>query len=304
MRAPFQLAQADAEATPTTEAESPADAEAAPPPAAESPADAEAAPPPAAEASARTEAPLEAEAAPEAEAAAESPEAAATSPEAAAAESVDATAAIESGRQALDPGWRGYPWYDSSNDDLRRVRVPRTSNWSPNWSFAPGSFQGAMWVVWGIIALVIAVLAYLLHQVWQGRWVDMPGKARAQAERPVANDAARVEALPFQIDPQTGSLLETARRAYAAGDFALAIVYLFSHELLELDRRHLIRLTRGKTNRQYLRELGRGPLAGLLAQTMVVFEDVFFGNRALSRERFELCWNRLNEFDSLIGPRR
>ncbi|MBX9792010.1 MAG: hypothetical protein K2Y37_24060 [Pirellulales bacterium] len=220
-----------------------------------------------------------------------------------AAPAVDSAQAIKAGREALGSRWRGYPWYDSSHDDLQRVRVPRTSNWNPNWSFSLPS-DALKWVVWTVVALALVVLAYLLYQVYQGRWVDLPAKSRTQAERPLTNDASRVEALPFQLEPQAGSLLDAARRAYAAGDFARAIVYLFSHELVELDRRQHIRLTRGKTNRQYLRELGRGPLSGLLGQTMVAFEEVFFGNRALTRERFEICWNRLNEFDALLGPRR
>ena len=217
---------------------------------------------------------------------------------------VDSTKAITAGREALNPGWRGYPWYDSSTDDLRRIRVPKTRNWSPSWN---PSFptDWVMWIVWGFVALAFALLAYLLYQVYRGRWIDLPGSARAVTAQPVVNDASRVEALPFQLDPLTGSLLDAARRAYAGGDFARAIIYLFSHELVELDRRHLIRLTRGKTNRQYVRELrGQGALPGLLSQTMVVFEDVYFGDRALSRERFETCWNRLNEFDALVGPRR
>jgi len=227
------------------------------------------------------------------------------SPETAApAAPVDSTKAITAGREALNPGWRGYPWYDSSTDDLRRIRVPKTRNWSPSWN---PSFptDWVMWIVWGFVALAFALLAYLLYQVYRGRWIDLPGSARAATTQPVVNDASRVEALPFQLDPLTGSLLDAARRAYAGGDFARAIIYLFSHELVELDRRHLIRLTRGKTNRQYVRELrGQGALPGMLSQTMVVFEDVYFGDRALSRERFEACWNRLNEFDALVGSRR
>ena len=218
---------------------------------------------------------------------------------------VDSTKAITAGREALNPGWRGYPWYDSSTDDLRRIRVPKTRNWSsPSWNLS-FHMDWVTWIIWGFVALAFALLAYLLYQVYRGRWIDLPGSARAVAAHPAANDASRVEALPFQLDPLTVSLLDAARRAYASGDFARAIIYLFSHELVELDRRHLIRLTRGKTNRQYVRELrGQGALPGLLSQTMVVFEDVYFGDRALSRERFETCWNRLNEFDALVGQRR
>ena len=40
-----------------------------------------------------------------------------------------------------------------------------------------------------------------------------------------------------------------------AGDFAQATIFLFAHMLVELDRHQLIRLARGKTNRQYLMDL-------------------------------------------------
>jgi hypothetical protein len=63
------------------------------------------------------------------------------------------------------------------------------------------------------------------------------------------------------------------------------------------------RLTRGKTNRQYLRETsrrGRTGLVGLLEQTMLAFEDFFFGNHPIDRARFEACWARLGEFESQL----
>ncbi len=63
-----------------------------------------------------------------------------------------------------------------------------------------------------------------------------------------------------------------------------------------------MRLAKGKTNRQYLREAGRErPLASLLERTMVTFEDVFFGRRALDREGFEICWNQLDQFERLVA---
>ncbi len=75
-------------------------------------------------------------------------------------------------------------------------------------------------------------------------------------------------------------LLAEARRHYQAGNYGAAIVYLFSFQLVQLDKRQIIRLAKGKTNRQYLREVGpRAALLRLVEQTMVAFEDVFFGNR-------------------------
>ena len=61
-----------------------------------------------------------------------------------------------------------------------------------------------------------------------------------------------------------------------------------------------IRLTKGKTNRQYLREVGaRISLRQLVEQTMIAFEDAFFGRHPLDQTRFESCWFRLGEFDKL-----
>jgi hypothetical protein len=72
---------------------------------------------------------------------------------------------------------------------------------------------------------------------------------------------------------------------------------------VELDRGQAIRLAKGKTNRQYLRELTPKPdLKGLVEQSMLAFEDVFFGGRALDRSRFEDCWRRLPEFDRWVRP--
>jgi hypothetical protein len=68
-----------------------------------------------------------------------------------------------------------------------------------------------------------------------------------------------------------------------------------------LDKRQLIRLTRGKTNRQYLGEIwGRADVRAILERTMVAFEDVFFGHHVLERARFESCWTRLAEFHQRI----
>jgi hypothetical protein len=97
-------------------------------------------------------------------------------------------------------------------------------------------------------------------------------------------------------------LFEEARRLYQSGDYAKAIVFLFSYQLVELDKRHLIRLTKGKTNRQYLREVGgRLLLRQLVEQTMIAFEDAFFGHHALDKNRFESCWFRMGEFERLKG---
>ena len=72
---------------------------------------------------------------------------------------------------------------------------------------------------------------------------------------------------------------------------------------ITLDQHHIIRLTKGKTNRQYLREIlrnGRKALGSLLEQTMIRFEDVFFGNYPLERDQFEACWSQVPQFEQMV----
>jgi hypothetical protein len=98
-----------------------------------------------------------------------------------------------------------------------------------------------------------------------------------------------------------GDLLAQARYYYEQGNYAEAIIYLFSYQLVELDKFSVIRLSKGKTNRQYLRETSRAAvLAGALERTMLAFEGVFFGRRGLDRAAFEACWNSLPQFEQQL----
>ena len=99
------------------------------------------------------------------------------------------------------------------------------------------------------------------------------------SEKPIGA-ADRIDALPFP-PPDAGRLdfLAEAERCRREGDFDRAIVFLFSYQLLRLDRHGRIHLTRGKTNRQYLREIFAAPLRGLVEQTMFLCEAAFFGHR-------------------------
>jgi hypothetical protein len=111
---------------------------------------------------------------------------------------------------------------------------------------------------------------------------------------------ASVEALPFMAQRPHEDLLGSARRYYEQGHYSEAIIYLFSYELVELDRFAIIELARGKTNRQYLREAGRIEAArSLLERTMLAFESAFFGRYPLDRASFEACWNQLNTLEGL-----
>jgi hypothetical protein len=206
---------------------------------------------------------------------------------------------VESGRDALNH-WYGYPWYDPQTDGVRRVELSEPWNWDwldPYLKWIP-SFPTSVlqWLAWIAIGLLLAGIVYFLVHAYRRN----AGQKRTKQEEPVGT-IDRIEALPIPLPSIRTDLLAEARRCYEDGNYAQAIAYYFSYQLVRLDRRHVIRLDRGKTNRQYLREVGRQPaIRSLLEQTMTTFEEVYFGHRPIDRAQFETCWSRLDEFEHLI----
>jgi hypothetical protein len=204
---------------------------------------------------------------------------------------IDAEQAVSQGAEALDSWW-DYPWYDDQTDGVRRINVKaeaqQPAQTATNVSSGPS--WDLEWLGWLLLVLVVlGILVMLLRTYWY-RSRDRGGLDKAGLVGAAAS-VDRLEELPFPVAEADGDLLSAARRASEQGRYDQAIVWLYSHQLLELDRREDIRLTKGKTNRQYLRELRPRPqLASLLNTSMVAFEDVFFGGHTLGRERFEECW--------------
>ena len=225
---------------------------------------------------------------------------------------------VQSAGEAL-ASHRGMPWYDAQADGLRRVEVepqnpdpdPSNPDWNAtpatprNWSFSwlQPLLEVLYWVFWvvTIVAIVLAIWFMVRAFLTSEAGVPVSGAANVD-EAEALRDAYRIEQLPFQLDhTNRGDLLAESKRRYEAGDYRGAIVYLFSFQLLLLDKHHLIRLAKGKTNRQYLRETrGFQRVAELLERAMLPFEDVFFGDHPLDRARFEGCWNALPEFQQLV----
>ena len=205
---------------------------------------------------------------------------------------------VESGRKALESRG-GYPWYNPSSDDLKRIEVQQPWGSTPSSSTPRMNWSWLEIVVWSGFSLLLGLLIFLLIRAFLKRERNAVPTNLNKIHQVQANDAARIQALPFRVQRGANDLLGEAQRLYAAGNYSEAIIYLFSYELVELDRNQQIRLTKGKTNRQYLRELSRRPvLSAIVGQTMVAFEDVFFGNHPLDRPRFEACWSRVGEFES------
>ena len=206
---------------------------------------------------------------------------------------------VASGQDAL-VGSGDYPWYDEDSDGIRRIEVEEEDEPSTTTTVRAGGAAIEL-MAWLGLALVLAVIIALL--VWsflanESR-SDLPPEDDVDEDRRRQID--RLEALPFQVKRPDADLLAEARRHYEQGNYGEAIIYLFSHQLVQLDKSQHLTLDKGKTNRQYLRELGAiDGLRDILEQTTLAFEHVFFGRHKLPRERFEACWSELSRFDRLL----
>ena len=222
------------------------------------------------------------------------------------------------------------PWYDVEKDAVRIVddlekteagerkdwKKPKRPEWSVDWSnwgwnWGNGTGGGGFWdfgvmslvQAIGIILLflVVGVLIFFLIRTFADFDNTQVDQQSAESDREVRTDKQRIENLPIQPTRKTGDFLQLAKSAYDAGNYADAIVYLFSYRLIQLDRAGHIRLTKGKTNRQYLYEITSGrELRGILGNTIVCFEDVFFGKHPLTKERFETTWHSNDQFAQII----
>lgn len=225
----------------------------------------------------------------------------------------DEATAVEAGGDALRGQW-GSPWYDRSADDYKPLDLPppkarkpskfwqAIGDWLGSWDFdLAGFFEVLMWLV---LAAMIGIALYVLYKAVQN--VEMREIETSESEELARSHIERVEALPVTIDNPITDFYAETRRLRGQRDYAGAMVYLFGHQLIELDRRHLIRLVKGKTNRQYLRELrrntgGQTALPEIVRETTLLFERSFFGAQPPSESEFEHVWNRMQEFESLTA---
>jgi hypothetical protein len=203
---------------------------------------------------------------------------------------------VESGREALRKGVDP-PWYDAQTDSIQPMPLPEERGIRTAQSELIGRLLS--WLAWIVLALIMGVVVFLLIRAYLTR-------DAAAAKVPVTAGgeqslASRTSALPFQIDQAPADFLAAARDCYQRGEYGRAIIFFYSHLLLELDRHQFLRLARGKTNRQYVRELTDRPrLAGLLEPTVLLFEATFFGGRHATRDQLDHCWQRLDELNAIV----
>jgi uncharacterized protein DUF4129 len=155
-----------------------------------------------------------------------------------------------------------------------------------------GGLAGALRVVvWAALALVIVMVIVLVIRN-RGRDagpVEPPRSAIAREDGPAPTPGERPE----------GEFVQQALMHARAGRHREAIRQLLMGAMSVVERRGLIRYRKGLTNRDYLRAVAREPaLRRALEPIVSAFDEVYFGRRGASAERFDEC---LREYRGAFG---
>ncbi len=166
----------------------------------------------------------------------------------------------------------------------------------PTWKWPNLDISFLVWIM-GIVLAIVAVVILVL--VLRKPAIDII-RSKNVSENRLQREAVKIRDLPFELEVSEEGFLATAQQHAGRGDFNLAIVYLFSYLLVELDHQHYISLRRGKTNRMYLRELRSHPnCVEPFRIVMVNFERAFFGRHELDQAAYVSSLKAANHIASI-----
>ncbi len=194
-----------------------------------------------------------------------------------------------------------YPWYDARSDAFKPVWPPREPDlkWLDRLpKFGTIGSIGELITI-GLAMLALAVFLVVLVELWRRhRTVEAPSGARLVSR---LGSEARVEGLPTGVRTGADAPWDEALRRRERGDYAGAVIFLFAHQLLTLDRLRLIRLVPGRTGRQLIGTIVDPQWRGLVAPTLRLFESVYYGRRTPTRAAFEAVWTAAEAFERRVA---
>ncbi|TWU59176.1 hypothetical protein Poly51_19620 [Rubripirellula tenax] len=226
-------------------------------------------------------------------------------------------------------------WYDSDQNSVTPVDVKvrkddslnRSSRWLPKpdkvakpktptsaTSGGTGVLGSGLTIGnllgWGLLITLFAAAIGLVLYTMSKAELDLAGNAASR--RGSGQDGTideqmiqRMKHLPAELRRTDVNLRTEAERLMKEGLFDQAIILLFGHQLLSLDRVGMLRLNRGKTNRKYVRETrSADPHCGdQLQLTVDAFERSYFGRHVIKEDEFDALWQSNSAMENGIGVR-
>ncbi len=164
-----------------------------------------------------------------------------------------------------------------------KARAPDAGNYS--WDSRSGEY-----VLWGLLALVVALLLALIVRALFVYWGERPGPKPlpttwAPAAAPASLEESQTEnALDHSPDQWEQFAAEWLRR----GDLRQAVRALYLALLVDLHRQRLIDYDRARTNWHYVRHFGGAAEAGeVLRRLTERFDLAWYGRRHCTTEQFQ-----------------
>jgi len=220
------------------------------------------------------------------------------------------------------------PWYDASSSGLKQSNAPERPESAvadrhrippfqvknkgqqkpkPANTAAPAAGAGAgpastigttvIWIAGGLFAaFLIGLLVYGFLKLESGE-----GEGVEDSRRKKRRIRDHVKHLPFELEEQDGDFESFAEKSFRDGDYSNAVIYLFADLLVAMSESGVVRLQRGKTNRQYLNEIwDHGEIRPYYRKVMTAFEDAFFGKHEIEKSRAEECFAERPAFNAAI----
>ncbi|MCG8652987.1 MAG: DUF4129 domain-containing protein [Pirellulales bacterium] len=168
-----------------------------------------------------------------------------------------------------------------------------------------GNLFGWMLLV-AILITVVALLVYGFSKAEVDLGQDIKVRNDAHSKTPDEQMIERMKHLPAELRRTDVNLRTEAERLMNLGQYDQAIILLFGHQLLLLDRAGLLRLNRGKTNGKYVRQTRSvDPEAGRLLRAVVIaFEQSYFGRYPIQQRDFAELWQGNQRLEELIQRRQ
>jgi hypothetical protein len=211
----------------------------------------------------------------------------------------------EGAREALRRG--DYPWYDSGKDRFHRLRLPADPDIDLGVK-APGSSSSLLGALGGLgrvivvgifVAALVAIIVLAIRlRDGAGGLLDGPERAKSPSRA-----VERSGALPLGLEVDAADPWAAAIEARRKGDLGRAVILLFAHQLMALDRLGMVRLAPGRTGRQLVRSVGEGEIRRRVEPTLRLFEAVYYGREAPDPSRFEHAWGEAQALESLLAGR-
>lgn len=159
-----------------------------------------------------------------------------------------------------------------------------------------------------LVALVAAAVGLLAYVLSRAEFDPASGSSSGTADLARAPDQQTIERmkhLPAELRRTDVNLRSEAERLMKQGQYDQAIILLFGHQLLLLDRVGMLRLNRGKTNRKYVRETRAADAnaARWLQGTVTAFERSYFGGHAITHEQFARLWQANSLLEQAVQRR-